>query len=117
MLRLFAFRLSVSYGWPAQIRIPIPGKPLEWLVAPYLASNVQFPGFVRHFSIRHGNTGRLTTQAALATGLGSGRYILSRINSWRREWDSNPRYSLKYTRFPSVRLKPLGHLSVGQSAF
>ena len=32
--------------------------------------------------------------------------------SWRREWDSNPRYSLKYTRFPSVRLKPLGHLSV-----
>ena len=31
---------------------------------------------------------------------------------WRREWDSNPRYSLKYTRFPSVRLKPLGHLSV-----
>ena len=30
---------------------------------------------------------------------------------WRREWDSNPRYSLKYTRFPSVRLKPLGHLS------
>ena len=32
---------------------------------------------------------------------------------WRREWDSNPRYSLKYTRFPSVRLKPLGHLSGG----
>src|ERR1035438_6821767 len=37
-----------------------------------------------------------------------------RCNSvWRREWDSNPRYSLKYTRFPSVRLKPLGHLSGG----
>ncbi len=33
---------------------------------------------------------------------------------WRREWDSNPRYSLKYTRFPSVRLKPLGHLSAEQ---
>ena len=31
---------------------------------------------------------------------------------WRREWDSNPRYGLTYTRFPSVRLKPLGHLSV-----
>src|SRR5438105_9209975 len=31
---------------------------------------------------------------------------------WRREWDSNPRYALTYTRFPSVRLKPLGHLSV-----
>jgi hypothetical protein len=30
---------------------------------------------------------------------------------WRREWDSNPRYSFPHTRFPSVRLKPLGHLS------
>ena len=30
---------------------------------------------------------------------------------WRREWDSNPRYVLAYTRFPSVRLKPLGHPS------
>jgi FdhD protein len=31
---------------------------------------------------------------------------------WRREWDSNPRYGFPYTRFPSVRLKPLGHPSV-----
>src|SRR2546421_274853 len=31
--------------------------------------------------------------------------------SWRREWDSNPRYGFPYTRFPSVRLQPLGHLS------
>src|SRR5437868_1103623 len=30
---------------------------------------------------------------------------------WRREWDSNPRYAFTYTRFPSVRLQPLGHLS------
>lgn len=30
---------------------------------------------------------------------------------WRREWDSNPRYGFPYTRFPSVRLQPLGHLS------
>src|SRR4029453_18636260 len=29
----------------------------------------------------------------------------------RREWDSNPRYGFPYTRFPSVRLKPLGHPS------
>ena len=36
---------------------------------------------------------------------------------WRREWDSNPRYSLKYTRFPSVRLKPLGHLSAAIRRF
>src|SRR5580700_8303515 len=31
---------------------------------------------------------------------------------WRREWDSNPRLSFPNTRFPSVLLKPLGHLSV-----
>jgi hypothetical protein len=30
---------------------------------------------------------------------------------WRREWDSNPRYGFPYTRFPSVLLQPLGHLS------
>src|SRR5258706_10628394 len=30
---------------------------------------------------------------------------------WRREWDSNPRYGYPYTRFPSERLKPLGHPS------
>jgi hypothetical protein len=33
------------------------------------------------------------------------------ILRWRREWDSNPRYGFPHTRFPSVRLKPLGHLS------
>jgi hypothetical protein len=31
---------------------------------------------------------------------------------WRREWDSNPRYGFPYTRFPSVRLQPLGHPSI-----
>ena len=31
--------------------------------------------------------------------------------SWRKEWDSNPRYAFTHTRFPSVRLKPLGHPS------
>ena len=35
---------------------------------------------------------------------------------WRREWDSNPRYAFTYTRFPSVRLKPLGHLSSSGAA-
>ncbi len=30
---------------------------------------------------------------------------------WRKEWDSNPRYAFTHTRFPSVRLKPLGHPS------
>src|SRR5207249_9668242 len=32
----------------------------------------------------------------------------------RREWDSNPRWSHPHTRFPSVLLKPLGHLSGGE---
>ena len=27
-------------------------------------------------------------------------------DEWRRGWDSNPRYPLRYTRFPSVLLKP-----------
>jgi hypothetical protein len=34
---------------------------------------------------------------------------------WRREWDSNPRLSFPNTRFPSVLLKPLGHLSAEAS--
>jgi hypothetical protein len=33
---------------------------------------------------------------------------------WRRGWDSNPRLSFPNTRFPSVLLKPLGHLSVSK---
>src|SRR5438105_11044120 len=33
----------------------------------------------------------------------------------RREWDSNPRWSYPHTRFPSVLLKPLGHLSDGSN--
>src|SRR5215469_3263022 len=36
-------------------------------------------------------------------------YNATRI--WRRGWDSNPRLSFPNTRFPSVLLKPLGHLS------
>ncbi len=40
------------------------------------------------------------------------RLITNRlVDFWRREWDSNPRYAFTHTRFPSVRLKPLGHLS------
>ncbi len=42
---------------------------------------------------------------------GRGRFRWGSRN-WRRRRDSNPRYSFLYTRFPSVRLKPLGHLSV-----
>jgi hypothetical protein len=42
--------------------------------------------------------------------------VVGEMVIWRREWDSNPRYAFTHTRFPSVRLKPLGHLS-GASAF
>jgi hypothetical protein len=34
------------------------------------------------------------------------------VGGWRRERDSNPWYGFPYTRFPSVLLQPLGHLSV-----
>jgi hypothetical protein len=37
--------------------------------------------------------------------------VLSGVPLKRREWDSNPRWSYPHTRFPSVLLKPLGHLS------
>ena len=33
-------------------------------------------------------------------------------NIWRREWDSNPRYSRPYTGFRDRRFRPLSHLSV-----
>ena len=33
----------------------------------------------------------------------------------RTGWDSNPRYAETHTRFPSVLLKPLGHLSGGSN--
>jgi hypothetical protein len=35
---------------------------------------------------------------------------------WRRGWDSNPRDGFPPTRFPSVRLQPLGHPSVRDCA-
>ena len=45
-------------------------------------------------------------------GLGKGKTYQQLMKKlWRREWDSNPRYAFTHTRFPSVRLKPLGHLS------
>src|SRR5688572_2852852 len=50
-------------------------------------------------------------------GLATFRYPCLRVGQltgWRREWDSNPRYGCPYTRFPSVRLQPLGHPSAGQ---
>ncbi len=39
------------------------------------------------------------------------------LHNWRREWDSNPRSTFMLTRFPSVLLQPLGHLSGEASMF
>src|ERR1700678_1712550 len=36
---------------------------------------------------------------------------VERRRFWRREWDSNPRWSCPHTRSPGVRLRPLGHPS------
>lgn len=38
--------------------------------------------------------------------------VQSSVREWRTERDSNPRYAFTYTRFPSVRDRPLRHLSV-----
>ena len=37
--------------------------------------------------------------------------VVMLMEIWRRERDSNPRYGFPHTRFPSVRLQPLGHPS------
>ena len=38
-------------------------------------------------------------------------FLARSIATWRREWDSNPRYPFGYTRSPGACLQPLGHLS------
>ncbi len=50
------------------------------------------------------------------TGKNSVNSVPTQGLKWRREWDSNPRYAFTYTRFPSVRLKPLGHPSASRAA-
>ena len=39
--------------------------------------------------------------------------VLSYVGMWRRDRDSNPGDGLPPTHFPGVRLRPLGHLSIG----
>jgi hypothetical protein len=60
---------------------------------------------------------RVKRESAPITGFCAGRpdvYRHRRTRRARRGWDSNPRYGFPYTRFPSVRLKPLGHLSTAE---
>jgi hypothetical protein len=74
-------------------KMPSPGDKLP---SPALSSTVRFlerPNFIEGFS------------AVPPMGKAEDQ------KCWRREWDSNPRYGFPHTRFPSVRLKPLGHLS------
>ena len=50
--------------------------------------------------------------AAAATGQTGGRQnVRGFVRDWRTGRDSNPRWLLHHARFPSVCLKPLGHLS------
>ena len=59
-----------------------------------------------------GSKGDLLRTLAAASGVRSATPgVRSSVLKWRREWDSNPRYGFPYTRFPSERLKPLGHPS------
>ena len=59
-----------------------------------------------------GSKSDLLRTLAAASGVKSATPgVRSSVLNWRREWDSNPRYGFPHTRFPSVRLKPLGHLS------
>src|SRR5271157_5883194 len=51
-------------------------------------------------------------RSAIGVRVRSDSFNLFKLNElWRRDRDSNPGYPFEYTRFPSVRLQPLGHLS------
>jgi site-specific DNA recombinase len=69
---------------------------------------------VAHKEVRiMGSKGDLLRTLAAASGVESATPgVPSLVPNWRRERDSNPRYAFTHTRFPSVRLKPLGHPSV-----
>ena len=58
----------------------------------------------------HGSNAALMA-AALSPASHSAGEVPSSMPEWRRERDSNPRYGYPHTRFPSVRLQPLGHPS------
>jgi site-specific DNA recombinase len=60
-----------------------------------------------------GSKGDLLRTLAAASGVKSATPgVRSSVLKWRTGRDSNPRYRYRYTRFPSVRLQPLGHLSL-----
>ncbi len=48
---------------------------------------------------------------------GTWLFRLSKEVAGGEGWDPNPRYGFPYTRFPSVRLRPLGHLTSAGGRF
>jgi hypothetical protein len=96
-------------------------KPLETLEFWRTVLNPRSPELRREMSQSEKNkppqrigSPELKSEIAANTGLNFQQSRAENIRlrpSWRREWDSNPRYGFPHTRFPSVRLKPLGHLS------
>lgn len=88
--------------WDALADKPTARPPPPLRGAPWPAVSLGFFEAKKH---------RDETQIPHATGAGQSlppHFCEAKI---RREWDSNPRYTFMYTRFPSVLLKPLGHLS------
>ena len=87
-----------------------PGTPRRPLRSPYRCS---LPGLTRFGAHRRAGPGllashRLAVMSLRATGHGP---RATPFSVWRRGRDSNPRCSCPHTRFPSVLLRPLGHLS------
>ena len=81
-----------------------PGGPRRPVRSPYRCS---LPGLTRFGGHRRAGPGLLASH--------DGRGRRHRRSAWRRGRDSNPRYGYPYTRFPSVLLQPLGHLSASRT--
>ena len=91
-----------------RIRLPGGGYRRDHLRA--LAQRVEVnDGEVRIMGSKDNLLRTLAAGSGAATATGG---VPSFVPKWRRGWDSNPRDSFPPTRFPSVRHRPLGHLSL-----
>jgi hypothetical protein len=80
------------------------------------ASKLGFVANVRACIAPRKRLARSTTAPLPLARIPSGRrlrtgWVDHGMDESRTERDSNPRYAFTYTRFPGVRLQPLGHLS------
>ena len=96
--------LRLEATWPGRARQR--GAPLRSAVSPDRPSVQRVPGASAR--PRGKEWGKRFCRTQSFQGLG--------WNNWRRERDSNPRDGFPPTRFPGVRLRPLGHLSVTDAA-